>query len=76
MANKAKAFVFVDDEACKGCGLCVSVCPKNIMAINIVDRINSKGYLPAECIDQPSCIGCTFCAMMCPDLAITITTSS
>lgn len=67
----AKGKVSFDQERCKGCGLCVAVCPKQILAL---DRnvINSKGYNPSSCINPEECIGCTNCAMMCPDCVITV----
>ena len=58
-------------ERCKGCGLCVTVCPKQIVALQKEHR-NEKGYLTAECTDQDACISCAMCAMICPDCAITI----
>ncbi len=58
-------------ELCKGCGLCVSACPKKIVAL-MDDEINSKGYHPAGVTNQEECIGCAFCATMCPDCVITV----
>ena len=58
-------------ELCKGCGLCVSACPKKCLAID-TGTINQKGYSPAVMMDQASCIGCAFCATMCPDCIITV----
>ena len=58
-------------ERCKGCGLCVSACPKQIIAL-AKETINAKGYHPAEVIAQDKCIGCAFCATMCPDTVITV----
>ena len=58
-------------ELCKCCGLCVSVCPKKILQVDIT-RLNSKGYHPITCIDQASCIGCAFCAVQCPYSVITV----
>ncbi|MFR9208579.1 MAG: 4Fe-4S binding protein [Lachnospiraceae bacterium] len=58
-------------DYCKGCGLCVTACPKKILAI-AKDKINKKGHHPAECIDEDSCIGCAFCATMCPDCIIKV----
>lgn len=67
----AKAKVIVSENDCKGCGLCVSVCPKKVLALS-KKKINSKGYSPA-CVELPDdCIGCANCAIMCPDSAITI----
>lgn len=59
------------EERCKGCGLCVSVCPKHILAIN--ERItNEKGYHPSGIVDQEKCIACANCAKICPDSVITV----
>lgn len=62
--------VYFDEERCKGCQLCTTVCPKDI--IQMADRINSHGYHPAQIIDQDACISCGLCAKICPDLAITV----
>ena len=58
-------------DLCKGCGLCVSACPKGCLVI-ATDKINQKGYSPAEMADPDKCIGCAFCATMCPDCIITV----
>jgi len=63
--------VTVDEKICKGCELCVWVCPKNIMELQR-DKINAKGYHPATCIDQEACIMCAMCGTICPDLCITV----
>ncbi|MBE6606770.1 MAG: 4Fe-4S dicluster domain-containing protein [Ruminococcaceae bacterium] len=58
------------ENMCKGCGLCVSACPKKIVELS--DKLNAKGYRPARISDQDKCIGCAFCATMCPDCVITV----
>ena len=63
--------VIFNEERCKSCELCVSVCPKKILRISD-DKMNEKGYKPAEIFEQDKCIGCAFCATICPDAAITI----
>lgn len=65
------AKVTFDTDRCKGCGLCVTVCPKKIVAL-AAEKINVKGYHPAEVTDSSDCIGCAFCAKMCPDCVITV----
>lgn len=59
------------EDRCKGCELCVAVCPKKIIKI-AGDRLNAKGFKPAEVTEVEKCIGCAFCATMCPDLVITV----
>lgn len=58
-------------ELCKGCGLCVTVCPKKIISLDNA-TLNKKGYHPAQITDAEKCIACAFCATMCPDVVITV----
>ena len=63
--------IVIDSERCKGCELCASVCPQNV--IHISSAFNSKGYQPAELADPlGACTGCAVCAIICPDIAITV----
>lgn len=63
--------LYFDRERCKGCQLCISLCPKQILSLDSVT--NAKGYRPACCTDEQACIGCASCARICPDSVITIT---
>ena len=58
-------------DVCKGCGLCVEACPKDIIILSN-DRLNKKGHSPAEITDEEKCTGCGFCATMCPDCVIRV----
>jgi len=60
----------VDNDRCKGCELCVNVCPKNVLEIS--REVNSMGYFPVYQARPEDCIYCTTCCIMCPDVAITI----
>lgn len=64
------AKVTFNEAMCKGCGLCVTACPKKIVELS--DKLNAKGYRPARVTDAEKCIGCAFCATMCPDCVITV----
>ena len=63
--------VTINEIVCKGCGLCVRACPKNVLALSRT-KLNAKGYHPAEVADPENCIGCASCARTCPDVAIRI----
>lgn len=67
----AKGLVKFNEERCKGCELCISVCPVNILTLHEM-RINTKGYHSACVTDGEKCIGCGSCALMCPDGAISV----
>ncbi len=58
-------------DLCKGCGLCVNACPKEVLAIS-KDKINAKGHHPVEAVNMDACVGCASCAIMCPDCIITV----
>ena len=59
------------EERCKGCKLCINVCPKKIVVIK-EDVLNVKGYHPAGVSEPEKCIGCAVCATVCPDCVITV----
>lgn len=67
----AKGKVTFDTKYCKGCGLCVEVCPVKIIALD-TSTLNAKGYNPAQVLEPEKCIGCASCAIMCPDSVITV----
>lgn len=68
----AKGTISIDQDRCKGCGLCLTVCPKELIAIS-TGRLNGLGYHAAELIDPNNlCSGCGLCAVICPDVSITV----
>jgi 2-oxoglutarate ferredoxin oxidoreductase subunit delta len=68
----ARGRIVVDENMCKGCGLCITVCPKEVIRIQM-DRLSAKGYHPAGLMDsEGACTGCAICCVICPDAAITV----
>ncbi len=63
--------IIVDGRYCKGCGLCLDVCPSTCIVLD-PGTITDKGYHPAMLTDESLCTGCANCAVMCPDVAITV----
>lgn len=49
---------------CKGCGICVAFCPKEVYA-------EWKGERP-EVVHPERCTGCQQCVLHCPDFAIRV----
>jgi 2-oxoglutarate ferredoxin oxidoreductase subunit delta len=69
--------IIINTERCKGCGLCVIVCPKK--GIVISEKSNKSGYFPAQPVpsvaegaNNSDCTGCAVCAIICPDVAIEV----
>jgi len=62
---KSKGIITIREELCKGCGLCVTACPEDILEVG--QRVNERGWRIIELIDGAKCTGCTLCAIACPD---------
>jgi 2-oxoglutarate ferredoxin oxidoreductase subunit delta len=70
-SSLANGRIEIDENLCKGCELCTTVCPYDL--IHMADHYNAKGYKPAMLSDpEGRCTGCTLCAMICPDVVITV----
>jgi len=65
------AHVIINRARCKGCELCMQVCPKKILRRGT--SLNAHGIYPMEPSDADACSGCLQCVLVCPDVAITIT---
>ena len=59
-----KFSVVVNEKWCKGCALCVGVCPKKVLELN--QQVKSTP------VRMDDCIGCHQCDNICPDFAITV----
>ncbi len=49
---------------CKGCNLCISACPKDILALDALGKVLVK--------KPDACIGCGLCEATCPDYVIRV----
>jgi NAD-dependent dihydropyrimidine dehydrogenase PreA subunit len=68
----ADNYVMVESEQCKGCGLCIGVCPKECLEVG--PAVNGIGYKFVE-FRQNGCTACGFCYYICPEFgAITVYT--
>ncbi len=60
--------VSIDENACKGCLLCLTACPKKLLVVS--DKLNVKGFKPASLSDAEKCNECGMCKTICPDICI------
>lgn len=58
----------VDEASCKGCNLCVWLCPPK--ALKLSEEFNATGYHYP--VLAGTCTGCKVCEIVCPDFAIAI----
>jgi 2-oxoglutarate ferredoxin oxidoreductase subunit delta len=58
-------------DRCKGCGLCVDVCPRHVLALDEA-IVNELGYHPLRLIDSSGCTSCALCARICPDAVFAV----
>lgn len=55
----------IDREVCKGCGRCVSACPRGVLRLSAT--LNHQGVRPAEYAGA-GCTGCAVCFYNCPEI--------
>ena len=70
MTQKKKKTVKIKKERCKGCDLCIHVCPQNILERS--KGVSKKGLHYVVLTDASKCTGCGMCVLMCPDSAIEV----
>jgi Pyruvate/2-oxoacid:ferredoxin oxidoreductase delta subunit len=64
MGKRDRGLLRVDQNECKGCGLCVEACPPK--AIRMGEELNHHGYRTASYAGA-GCTGCGICFMICPE---------
>jgi len=67
MPPNDKPYIEIVVDRCKGCELCVSVCPKDCIELD-TGMVNVKGVNPAKYVG--GCVGCGSCVQVCPDVCI------
>ena len=56
-------------DRCKGCTLCVDVCPRKCLVMD--ESLSAGGVHPARYDESiAECSGCGNCILICPDVAI------
>ncbi len=62
--------VEINESLCKACGLCVHVCPKDVL--EMVESLDVWMGAMAKVARPENCIRCKLCEQICPDFAITV----
>jgi 2-oxoglutarate ferredoxin oxidoreductase subunit delta len=62
--------VGINENLCKGCGICVEFCPKGVFAESV--EVGPRGYFVPVVSSPQDCSGCLLCEHLCPELAITV----
>ncbi len=62
--------VYIIPERCKGCELCISLCPQQVLQVSTMT--NAKGYHYPDIVSgkEGECVNCEFCNLVCPEFAI------
>jgi 2-oxoglutarate ferredoxin oxidoreductase subunit delta len=68
--SETEPMIVIDEACCKGCGICIGLCPKSILESS--NQLNSRGYHVPSIVDGNGCTNCRQCELLCPDLAIFI----
>lgn len=63
-AAQHQGILWIDENECKGCGLCIHACPPKV--ISLADRLNHYGYRTAK-YSGSGCTGCGICFLACPE---------
>ena len=68
--NNIMAMIKVEENCCKGCGICIVNCPRSCLTLS--EGFNEFGNCYCVQTEPDKCIGCKLCGIMCPDSAISV----
>jgi 2-oxoglutarate ferredoxin oxidoreductase subunit delta len=59
---KKKKDVIINRDWCKGCGICIAFCPKEVLSLDDREK--------AVVVNIENCNACGLCELRCPDMAV------
>lgn len=62
--------IVIDERYCKGCGICVHNCPKQVLSFGT--QRSKPGYIMPYPASPEKCIQCRICEKLCPDFCIDV----
>ena len=60
----------INKDACKGCGICIAMCPVKILEFS--NDLNKIGVHYPIVLDETECTECENCMIYCPDFAMVV----
>lgn len=51
-------------EWCKGCGICVALCPRQVLALDERGKV--------QLVAEEACTACRICEVHCPDFVLSV----
>ena len=60
--------IYIDEELCKGCQICIELCARDVFAVS--EQINQRGYYVPVPTHLDKCTVCQICELICPELAV------
>lgn len=70
--KKQLGYILIHNDRCKGCDLCIPVCPVNIIVQGESQSVNHLGWIPIKVDNMRQCTACKLCSIACPDQAIDV----
>ncbi|SEV92313.1 2-oxoglutarate ferredoxin oxidoreductase, delta subunit [Thermococcus thioreducens] len=72
VTGKAEGVVEIDVDTflCKGCGICLEMCPRKVFEWS--RELSEKGVHYPVPVDAEKCVKCKLCELLCPDFAIAV----
>ncbi len=64
--------ISLDVDSCVLCGLCVDVCPVDVISLVPSEQLNGESGKTALLLDESRCIRCGLCIDRCPPRALTM----
>jgi len=62
--------ISVDTFLCKGCGICLELCPRKVFKWS--KELSEKGVHYPIPVNADKCVKCKLCELLCPDFAIAV----
>jgi 2-oxoglutarate ferredoxin oxidoreductase subunit delta len=61
--NDFTAELVINQDWCKGCGICVAFCPRKALFLNAAGKVEKV---------SDNCTACGVCELFCPDFALSV----